>query len=248
MAYHTTCMSTGEHLREAMRRYGITAPQLGALLNLTKGAVYEQTTRDNWTEGSLQRYADALTAVLRDRGDLRRFTAASLQAGPHPEPLGAPASVAVAEERSAVVHHVTEGGGLGRLLVVPYYDALHCGWPGDPLAEDPAQLAEVRAELAGPGATEQNTVVMRVRGESMSGAGIGDGDELVIRTDRTPRGGDVVVYRGGDGAACGKLDREGRRILSHHADGRVPVDIQLLGRVVLIGVAVGHQRRLVNWS
>ena len=49
------------------------------------------------------------------------------------------------------------------------------------------------------------TFYMRVVGSSMAGAGIGDGDLLVVDRSLTPRDGDVVVAVVGDGLVCKRI-------------------------------------------
>ena len=50
---------------------------------------------------------------------------------------------------------------------------------------------------------------MRVVGGSMGGAGIGDGDLLVVDRSLTPRDGDIVVAVIGDGLACKRVSKAG---------------------------------------
>ena len=53
---------------------------------------------------------------------------------------------------------------------------------------------------------------LRVRGESMIGAGILDGDKVVVRPQQTADDGQIVVARIGDEATCKRLS---------HCDGKV---------------------------
>jgi SOS-response transcriptional repressor LexA len=83
-ACYDPVMGPGENLQVAVRRHGIEPKELARRLNVTAKAVYHQFERDNPQLGTLARYADAMTAILHERGDIRVFTPESLQAGPDP--------------------------------------------------------------------------------------------------------------------------------------------------------------------
>lgn len=76
---------------------------------------------------------------------------------------------------------------------------------------------------------------LRVRGESMIGAGILDGDKVVIRPQQTAEDGQIVVARIGDEATVKRLRRESGKIwLMPENDAFEPIDgseAELIGLV-----------------
>lgn len=73
------------------------------------------------------------------------------------------------------------------------------------------------------------TLLLRVSGVSMQGAGIGDGDLLVVDCGLEPRPGQVVVARLGDGFTVKRLVRwQGHLALeaAHPAYPLLPLDPQ----------------------
>jgi repressor LexA len=85
---------------------------------------------------------------------------------------------------------------------------------------------------------DDDLFALRVRGESMSGAGILPGDVVIARQQPTARSGDIVVALVGDEATVKTLRRHGRRIELHPANPRFepivpdPSDLVLLGKVI----------------
>lgn len=66
---------------------------------------------------------------------------------------------------------------------------------------------------------------LRVRGESMMGAGILDGDKVVVRPQQTADEGQIVVARIGDEATVKRLHRENGQIwLMPENDAFEPID------------------------
>ena len=66
---------------------------------------------------------------------------------------------------------------------------------------------------------------LRVRGDSMIGAGILDGDKVVIRPQQTAQDGQIVVARIGDEATVKRLRRRNGRIwLMPENDNYEPID------------------------
>jgi repressor LexA len=83
---------------------------------------------------------------------------------------------------------------------------------------------------------------LRVRGDSMIGVGIQDGDLLVVRRQTTAQNGDIVVARLGDEATVKHFYRESDRIRLQPAnDAMEPI---LTRDVVIEGKAVAVFRRL----
>jgi len=87
-------------------------------------------------------------------------------------------------------------------------------------------------------AADDELFALRVRGESMSGAGILPGDVVVARRQSTASSGDVVVALVGDEATVKTLRRRGRRIELHPQNPDFepivpdPSDLVLLGKVI----------------
>ena len=80
--------------------------------------------------------------------------------------------------------------GPTRLQAVPYYGRIHAG--------DPALIPEHRNGQIGldrrfvPG---EDAFFLKVRGESMNGRGIQDGDYVLVSPSAPPRDGDIVAAR-----------------------------------------------------
>ena len=55
---------------------------------------------------------------------------------------------------------------------------------------------------------DPNCFALRVRGESMIGAGILDGDKVIVRPQQTAEDGQIVVARIGDEATVKRLSRK----------------------------------------
>ena len=80
-----------------------------------------------------------------------------------------------------------------------------CGFPSPAADHTEGSLDLVRLVVRKPAAT----FYMRVVGGSMAGAGIGDGDLLVVDRSLSPRDGDVVVAVIGDGLVCKRVTKSG---------------------------------------
>lgn len=86
--------------------------------------------------------------------------------------------------------------------------------------------------------------VLRVKGESMIGAGINDGDFAVIRVNASPTNGEIVAAQvegptGESEATIKRWRRDGNRILLMPENPAMepivaPADVRVLGRVVAI--------------
>ena len=72
---------------------------------------------------------------------------------------------------------------------------------------------------------EPGCFALRVRGESMIGAGILDGDKVVVRPQSTANDGQIVVARIGDEATVKRLyRRNGEILLMPENDNYAPID------------------------
>jgi len=99
----------------------------------------------------------------------------------------------------------------------------------------PIQARRAAAELFG----------LRVRGESMTGAGILPGDIVIVRRQPTGDPGDVVVALIGDEATVKRLRIRGRRVELHPENpAYAPIVPAADERVVLLGKVVEVRRSL----
>lgn len=82
---------------------------------------------------------------------------------------------------------------------------------------------------------EDTCFALRVRGDSMIGAGILDGDKVVIRPQQTAQDGQIVVARIGDEATVKRLSRKNGEVwLMPENDAYSPIDgsdAELIGLV-----------------
>jgi len=138
-------------------------------------------------------------------------------------------------------HGTRERGTLARPAAqpLPIYGSIAAG---------PTALAEQQQEgvLAIPNEFIDDTphFVLRIKGESMIGAGIHDGDYAVVRTNADPANGDIVAAQiegptGEAEATVKRFRREGSKILlipenPAMAPIEAPSDLRILGRVVAI--------------
>jgi repressor LexA len=83
---------------------------------------------------------------------------------------------------------------------------------------------------------DEGEYVLRVSGESMRGAGILEGDFVVVRRQETAKNGDIVVALVGDEATVKRYFREKDHVrLQPENDAIEPIrssDVRVLGRVV----------------
>ena len=91
----------------------------------------------------------------------------------------------------------------------------------------------------------ESTFHVRVKGQSMTGAGILDGDLLVIDRGREPRHGSIVLAIIDNELTVKKLDQQGPvpSLRSHHPDC-APIAPRTAQELLVWGVAVGVVRKL----
>jgi Peptidase S24-like len=172
---------------------------------------------------TLSRYAAAYNELLAERGDLRRFTITSLREGPDPVwPLVSDTSQAPptpSQFANQAGSNAARNESIGLRVArpdspnervekpdlrdksgpsyapwtVPLYTGASCGLL-DPTADHgEAMMVERVVAQFGPGARREHCLVVVASGESMLGAGVSDGDELLLRRDLEPREGQIVV-------------------------------------------------------
>ncbi len=121
------------------------------------------------------------------------------------------------------------GGGT---VLVPLLGRVPAG-PLDLAVEDPEGYIPVQARRA-PG----ELFALRVRGDSMTGAGILDGDLVVARRQPTARPGEIVVALVGDESTVKRLRVRGRRLELHPENPAYkpivadPREVRILGKVI----------------
>ena len=81
-----------------------------------------------------------------------------------------------------------------------------------------------------------STYVVRVSGESMEGAGISDGDELIVDRSLTPRDGSVVIAVLEGELAVRRLRAGHGKVSLQTDDGGVPTDVPELADLHIWGV------------
>jgi len=85
---------------------------------------------------------------------------------------------------------------------------------------------------------------LRVRGESMTGAGILPGDVVVVRRQSRADSGDIVVALVGDEATVKRLRVRGNRVELHPANPHFEPIVPLAGELQLLGKVIEVRRYL----
>ena len=82
----------------------------------------------------------------------------------------------------------------------------------------------------------EQTFMLRVKGESMINAGIFDGDQIIVKQQESARNGEIVVALVDDSATVKRFYKEkGRYRLQPENDALEPIivdDVQILGIVI----------------
>ena len=110
----------------------------------------------------------------------------------------------------------------------------------DEAIEDPDGYLPVDAR----GAAAGDLFALRVRGESMTGAGILPGDLVIVRRQPTAANGDVVVARVGDEATVKTFRTRGRRVELHPENPAFEPIVLDAGEVVILGKVIEVRRIL----
>ena len=182
--------------------------------------------RERAVEGAPAPHLDEICAALgvRSRGSLHKHVRALVAAG-LVEPMdGRQRGVRLSADAARADHLEL----LGRIAA---------GRPIEALAEP--ESVEVPARLRGTGAS----YVLEVRGDSMSGAGILDGDWVVIERRDSARDGEIVVALIDDEEATLKrIERHAGEVWLHPASDDHAVQRYAAARVRVQGVLVGLLR------
>jgi len=95
---------------------------------------------------------------------------------------------------------------------------------------------EEYVEVPGAAGGDEGEYVLRIRGQSMTGAGILEGDLVVVRPQETARDGEIVVALVGEEATVKRFFQEDDHVrLQPENDSMQPIrsrDVRVLGQVV----------------
>jgi repressor LexA len=91
---------------------------------------------------------------------------------------------------------------------------------------------------------DEGLFALRVRGESMKGAGILPGDVVVVRRQSAASSGDIVVALVGDDATVKRLRRVRGRAELHPANPEFAPIVPAQGELVILGVVIEVRRYL----
>jgi len=130
---------------------------------------------------------------------------------------------------------------LSHLEIPLYLDAVPAGFPSpaDDYVETALDLN--RYLVANPAAT----FMVRVCGDSMTGAGIRDGDVLIVDRSRDPASGRIVVaVLDGELTVKRLCRRRGRIVLAPENDAYAPIEVGEDQELSVWGVVTGVVRRL----
>jgi repressor LexA len=87
---------------------------------------------------------------------------------------------------------------------------------------------------------------LRVSGDSMVGAGILDGDVVIVRRQRTANSGEIVVALVGDEATVKRLKFHAKRVELHPENPAYDPIIPDPKELLLLGKVIEVRRRLGN--
>lgn len=114
--------------------------------------------------------------------------------------------------------------------------------PAGPLEE---AIEEVEDHLPVEGTVDPDRLfALRVNGDSMVGAGILDGDVVIVRRQDRASSGDIVVAKVGDEATVKRLRLRGRRMELHAENPAYPPIVPAPESMAILGKVVEVRRRL----
>lgn len=125
----------------------------------------------------------------------------------------------------------------------PVVGSVRAGVP-EPAAEDDFELLTIDDYLIDD---PNRTILCRVRGDSMTGAGLLDGDLVVVQKNSPTSAGDIVVAVI-DGEVTVKTLRQARGRYYLQAANPAYPDIRPAGSLEILGVVVGSFRRTARRS
>jgi repressor LexA len=174
---------------------------------------------------------EALTRGLRERGYPPSIRELGEATG-----LSSPASVHAHLRKLQAKGYIRRVPGQSRALeirvpaAVPVMGRVAAG---PPLLAVEEMLGAVPAQLPG---VDERVFALRVRGDSMIGAGIQDGDMVLVRPQEEAQDGDIVLALIGDEATVKRFERiPGGARLKAENPAYAPIetrDLRILGKVV----------------
>ena len=130
----------------------------------------------------------------------------------------------------------------GNTQPVPYYGRIHAG--------EPALLPEHRAgyiTMDRRFIPSEDAFFMRIKGDSMIGRGIMNGDYVMVSPSTPPQDGDVVAARLGDEATVKTLRRQDGRLLLEPANPTErEIDVRPGDDFAVLGVVSGIFRPFIE--
>jgi len=118
---------------------------------------------------------------------------------------------------------------------IPYYGRVHAG--------EPALLPEHRQGFITMDRRflpSDDVFFLRIKGESMIGRGIFDGDYVMVSPSTRAKDGDIVAARLGEEATVKTYSKKGNKVVLLPANDRLepmvydPSDVQIFGKVVTV--------------
>jgi repressor LexA len=101
----------------------------------------------------------------------------------------------------------------GATQPIPYYGRIHAGEPSL-LAEHRSGFITVDRRFL----PSNDTFMLKVKGDSMTGRGILDGDFVMVTPSAVPKDGDIIAARLGDDATVKTLTHQGESIVLEPAN------------------------------
>jgi repressor LexA len=125
-------------------------------------------------------------------------------------------------------------------LGMPYYKSVRAGFPGPAEEEANDRLSLDRFLVDKP----NSTILIRVKGDSMNGAGILEGDIVVVERTSAARSGDIVVVNLEGEFTVKTLRRKNGTTYLEAANPHYPIlDLSSFERHELVGIVRGSVRR-----
>ena len=141
------------------------------------------------------------------------------------------------ESRSRGVRLLGFSGG-GQTQPIPYYGRIHAGTPSV-LPEDRKGFITIDRRFL----PTNDTFFLKVKGDSMEGRGILDGDFVMISPSLSPKEGDIIAARLGEEATVKTLaHNDGRVVLEPANENDRTLEISPSEDFAILGVVCGVYR------
>ncbi len=129
------------------------------------------------------------------------------------------------------------------IMHIPVYGSIPAGYAQERNQESPKRCISVDVRTLGISPTA-GTFALEVRGESMTGKGIIDGDYAVIEAERRPRNGDVVAALIDNESTLKTFSMEKGRPVLRAENPRFP-NLVPINELIIQGVMVALIRRCI---